>query len=344
MTVATNWLYQRHDKGFSNLKDDGLDVLAITGNLFGAGWMRQASLQFNSAQQGLKAGKYLLFGQIGSDGASGIILTAEALNQIDEIKDSSHLTTSQKTRQISELIRSLALVGAMTMLSLKGAQADLVHLKSGQPDVVVKDPELKLTSKSSDKVHQGEVDSKVVERLDNELEPSVVIYQTEAKTVNELIDSDLDLSYSLNNLQGAEFKDNAIINYQINPYTASLTQDEYLSLHVYTTNLYIPINKGLRGLSPEDKIKWTKVSSDTDAALVKLSEHQDLGFKSSSYNLSKPFEGNTLTKIKSKSGVKIDDISVMKEEEEVLFRPNTKFRVLARRKVGVMNYVTLEEI
>jgi len=161
-TASVLSIYQRQDKGFSNLKDDGLDTLAIVGNIFGAGWMRQASMQFTGANQGLKAGKYLLFGQIGADGASGVILTVDAMLQVDEIKSSNFLTPSEKTRQISELLRSLALVAAMTTLSLQGSKSDLAHLNAGKPDIFVENPTLKLNSKSSDKVHRGEVDTKVV--------------------------------------------------------------------------------------------------------------------------------------------------------------------------------------
>lgn len=194
------------------------------------------------------------------------------------------------------------------------------------------------------------------------------------KTVDELIDSDLDWSNSLNGLEGENFKNNALMDYHINPYVADLTRDEYLSLHVYTTNLYDPINKGLRGLSPSDKEKWSKVAADADAALVKLAEipetryegntfrgdsfsdelldelfpvggvHQDMGFKSSSYDSSGAFPGNTTTSIVSKSGVKVDDISVKQEELEVLFRPGTKFKVLSRETIDGHNYVDLEEL
>ncbi|WP_039990824.1 hypothetical protein, partial [Vibrio azureus] len=80
---------QRYDKGFSNVRDDGLDTLAIVGNIFGAGWLRQSSLNFSGTNQGLKAGKYLLYGQVAADGASaianGVVLTTEAMDQIDAI-------------------------------------------------------------------------------------------------------------------------------------------------------------------------------------------------------------------------------------------------------------------
>jgi len=78
---------------------------------------------------------------------------------------------SEKTRQISELIRSLALVTAMTTLSLKGSKNDLEYLNAGKPDIIVENPKLKLNSKSSDKVHQGEVKTKVIERGEQNAAP-----------------------------------------------------------------------------------------------------------------------------------------------------------------------------
>ena len=145
-------------------------------------------------------------------------------------------------------------------------------------------------------------------------------------------------------------------------------------MHVYTTNLYKPINKGLRGFDPEALDKWAKVSSDTDKALEKMASnsnlryegtvirgdqfddaqieklfpvngiHTDSAFKSSSKNLDKPFSGNTELKIKSKTGINIEDVSVLPSEEEVLFRPNTKFKVISKTKVNGLYKIELEEI
>ena len=78
-------IYQRWDKGFSNLKDDGLDVLGIVGNVFAAGWLRHAGQLNFTSKQGVKAGSYMLYGQVGTDAASGVILTTEAYEQIEEV-------------------------------------------------------------------------------------------------------------------------------------------------------------------------------------------------------------------------------------------------------------------
>ena len=74
--------------------------------------------------------------------------------------------------------------------------------------------------------------------------------------------------------------------------------------------------------------------------------HYEKGFKSSSSNLNKPFAGNTKTVIISKNGVNIaNNVAVKPEEEEVLFKSGTKFRVLAREKnINGINEIILEEI
>ncbi len=193
-------------------------------------------------------------------------------------------------------------------------------------------------------------------------------------SVDDLIYSELTPQNSLNGLAGQDFKKNALIDYHINPHANVLTQDEYLSLHLYTTNMYEPINNGLRGLSPVDKEKWSKVAANADSALEKLSKnpklkfegvvirgdnvddmpleelfpkdgiHKDLGFKSSSYDPGGAFNGNTVVHIKSKNGVLVEDFSVVPSEKEVLFRPGTEFKVKSSIKVNGKNYIELEEI
>jgi hypothetical protein len=184
---------------------------------------------------------------------------------------------------------------------------------------------------------------------------------TQVPSVHQLIDEELDLSNSLNGLEGDEFVKNAEIEYHLNPHVDGVQFDEFLSLHVYTTNLYQPINNGLRGLDPVSKQRWSGVAEKADSALRKLSEngqsyegtvvrgdtfsddmietlfpeggiHSDPGFKSSSMDPEGAFTGNTITYIRSKSGVNIRDLSVKPNEEEVLFRPKTKFKVISKTK------------
>jgi len=195
-------------------------------------------------------------------------------------------------------------------------------------------------------------------------------------SVHELIESDINIGNSLNGLEGENFKNEVLFNYHLNPDLdpTIISQDEFLSVVVYTTQLYIPINEGLRGFSPQDKEKWAGVVNNADSALYKLQKnpkfkfegtvirgdnlsdelienlfpvggiHQDNGFKSSSSNLDKPFSGNTEIRIRSKNGVNLENISVAPQEEEVLFRPKTKFKVLKRDKINGINFIELEEI
>ncbi len=194
-------------------------------------------------------------------------------------------------------------------------------------------------------------------------------------SVDELINSDLDIVTSLIGKEGEEFKNHVLMNYHLDPDMKALTRDEFLSLAVYTTDLYKPINAGLRGFSPEDKEKWARVVADTDQALIKLAEnsalrhegqvirgdefsddlleelfpiggiHHEKGFKSSSSNLDKPFSGNTKIMITSKSGVNIaNNAAVKPDEEEVLFKSGTKFKVISRIKVNGTNFIELEEV
>lgn len=60
--------------------------------------------------------------------------------------------------------------------------------------------------------------------------------------------------------------------------------------------------------------------------------------------MKKPFSGNTKITIQSKKGVNVENISVAPAEEEVLFRPDTKFKVLGRENVNGINMIELEEI
>jgi len=48
--------------------------------------------------------------------------------------------------------------------------------------------------------------------------------------------------------------------------------------------------------------------------------------------MDKSFIGNTQITIKAKKAVNVENISVAPKEQEVLFRPDTKFKVLAKEK------------
>ena len=194
-------------------------------------------------------------------------------------------------------------------------------------------------------------------------------------SVDELIMSDLNIGNSLNGLEGDDFKNHVLMNYYMCPGMEELTREEFLSISVYTTNLYSPINGGLRGFSPDDKKKWSNVVENANKGLEKLAKnpefryegevvrgdrfndelldelfpiggiHHEKGFKSTSYNPDKNFPGNTKITIQSKNGVRVaDTASVVPHEEEVLFKSGTKFKVISREKVNGKNFIELEEV
>ncbi|WP_462167280.1 RHS repeat-associated core domain-containing protein [Pseudoalteromonas sp. GB43] len=193
-------------------------------------------------------------------------------------------------------------------------------------------------------------------------------------SVDELIMSDFNIGNSLNGLEGEDFKNHVLMNYYLHPGLDVLSREEFLSISVYTTNLYEPINNGLRGFSSDDKKKWSRVVENANKGLEKLAEnpefryegevvrgdkfsddlldelfpiggiHYEKGFKSTSFNPDKSFSGNTKITIKSKNGVKVaDTASVAPHEEEVLFKSGTKFKVISREKVNGKNFIELED-
>jgi uncharacterized cupredoxin-like copper-binding protein len=103
----------------------------------------------------------MLYGQVGTDAASGVILTADALEQIEAVKQNPKLTAQQKINQIGEIVRSAAIAGALTTLSLKGSKADLKQLKHGNIDV--KPQTLEHKTHTDQQKHQVTVKQEVVE-------------------------------------------------------------------------------------------------------------------------------------------------------------------------------------
>jgi RHS repeat-associated protein len=199
--------------------------------------------------------------------------------------------------------------------------------------------------------------------------------QYEAPTVDELIDTELDKITSLIFKEGEEFKKHVLMNYYLDPDMQVLTREEFLAISVYSTDLCEPINKGLRGFSPEDKAKWSTLVAEADNGLVKLAEnpklrfegqvfrgdkftdelieelfpvggiHHEKAFKSSTSDVAKVFDGNTIIYIKSKTGVNISDNAAVKsDEKEILFKTSTKFRVISKSFFNGQHRIRLEEV
>ena len=125
-TVASTInLAQRHAEGHATAREDAMDLLSIAGNILAGTWLSRARVLLNG-QGGTKIGTGLLIGQLGTDGAQGIVLGIEYLEQYDRamaIED-----PKRRTDALMELLRSAALAGGMLFLSVQGAKADLGHL------------------------------------------------------------------------------------------------------------------------------------------------------------------------------------------------------------------------
>lgn len=84
--------------------------------------------------------------------------------------------------------------------------------------------------------------------------------------------------------------------------------------------------------------------SKVHALFVEGSEFSDAGFMSSSLEKGSAFDGKAQITIKSKTGVKIQDVSVFDNEKEVLFKPGTKFDVAKKTQDKDGNWhIELEE-
>jgi|GEM_PF-2525548 len=133
---------------------------------------------------------------------------------------------------------------------------------------------------------------------------------------------------------------------------AVLTDEEYLALRGYTSNLYREVNPALRQGTPGE---WQPISDAASSGLQKMSAngyanegtvvrranftdeqihqlfpdegvHTDKAFVSTSTS-AKPGFGNAQIDIQSKKGVDVSSLSEYRGEEEVLFKPGTSFKV-----------------
>ncbi|GLU35890.1 ADP-ribosyltransferase domain-containing protein [Trinickia caryophylli] len=135
-----------------------------------------------------------------------------------------------------------------------------------------------------------------------------------------------------------------------------LTDNEYLAIRGYTSNLYEHINPALRA---GDAGKWSQLTSEAANGLGKLADngyvysgdvvrnlhltddqvHQlfpvngvfsDRAFLSTTSDLGGVFPGKVTMRIASKTGVSVSSMSEYPREAEVLFSPSTPFKVLGR--------------
>jgi hypothetical protein len=172
---------------------------------------------------------------------------------------------------------------------------------------------------------------------------------------------------------GKDAVDEAIARKRANPkLDVLLTDGEYISLHAYTSALYREINPALRTGSA---VEWTLVVDAAVQGLEKMRASgyvitgqlrrdasfnpkqindlfpkngffEDKAFVSSSMKMDGIFPGNTEIRIFSKTGVNVRSISEYENEEEVIFSPNTRFKVVARTidPTNKRHLIVLEEI
>jgi hypothetical protein len=79
-----------------------------------------------NGQGGTRIGTGLLIGQLGTDGAQGIVLGVEYLDRYDRVMAIED--PRQRTDALMELLRSAALTGGLLFLSVQGAKKDLGQL------------------------------------------------------------------------------------------------------------------------------------------------------------------------------------------------------------------------
>lgn len=140
---ATINIAQRHGEGFGNWKDDTFDGLSIVGNLFAGAATWKIGTKVASATRIGTMTKAALIGQIGTDGLQGILLGEQYLSDYQAIMDDKTLSPSERLTKIMELLRSAALAGALSYISIKGTKADIDNLNAGATRVTKADVENK---------------------------------------------------------------------------------------------------------------------------------------------------------------------------------------------------------
>ena len=172
---------------------------------------------------------------------------------------------------------------------------------------------------------------------------------------------------------GKDAVDEGLARKRTNPkLDALLTDGEYLSLQAYTSALYREINPALRTGSAAE---WALVVDAAVQGLEKMRASgylvtgqlrrdvsfnskqiedlfpergffQDKAFISSSKKMNGIFQGNTEIQIFSKTGVDVRSISEYEYEDEVIFAPDTRFKVISRTidPTNKRHLIVLEEI
>ena len=166
------------------------------------------------------------------------------------------------------------------------------------------------------------------------------------------------LTEVLNNKWGESNVASALAAKQANPaLNGLLTDDEYLAIRGYTSNLYRQINPALRSGDPGE---WQTLVDSASSGMDKLAANgygyqgtvirnatftdeqvasmfqpggtfADKGFLSTTSNPDGVFMGNVTFHVQSETGVSVAELSDY-PESEILFKPNTTFNVLDATK------------
>ncbi|GMV42308.1 MAG: hypothetical protein AMXMBFR64_40240 [Myxococcales bacterium] len=137
-----------------------------------------------------------------------------------------------------------------------------------------------------------------------------------------------------------------------NPQLASVPMDQLIAIRGYTSEDYWKINAALRNGDPAELAKYDTYIKAAEAGLAQLPSFQgtvyrganlpdavldnyvagqtvtEHAFTSTAASPSAAFTGNTKFVIQSKTGSDVSSLSLYKNEQEVLFSPGTKFKVL----------------
>lgn len=120
---------QRAEEGFSNFREDGFDLLTVAGNLLGAGglWARGASVVVNS-RAGLNMTRGIILGQIATDGAQGVMLAAEYIEQYEEIMRDPD--PQARTDRMLSLLSNVVVTGGLIAFSTWGSNRELQEISA----------------------------------------------------------------------------------------------------------------------------------------------------------------------------------------------------------------------
>ena len=162
---------------------------------------------------------------------------------------------------------------------------------------------------------------------------------------------------------GKEMIEEALANKDANPNAEHFSDDEFLAVHLFSTNLYRPINRHLRYRPQDDLLPVVEALNKGLAKLAEDPDHQvrttlyrgigkhladweveqrfkpgrtyrDEAFMSTSTDLESAdmMSNRVKLRIQSSSAVEIKDFAKFSDEQEAIIPPNTPFDVVGLEK------------